>query len=77
MTCARVTVEASAAASLFADGILTALIGADFRAELRDAAIWAAAARAETFRGAAFRLVFAGAFVERLVFTERLFMEQL
>jgi hypothetical protein len=70
-------VEASAAASLFADGIFTALIGADFRAELRETATCAAAARAETFRCVAFRLVFAGAFVERLVLTERLFMEQL
>lgn len=71
------TVEASAAATFFADRTLTALIGADFRAELREADACAAAARAEIFRTATFRLVFAGAFGDRLVFTERLFMEQL
>ena len=71
------TVEASAGATFFADRTLTALIGADFRAELREADACAAAARAEIFRTATFRLVFAGAFGDRLVFTERLFMEQL
>jgi hypothetical protein len=70
-------VDVSAAASFFADGTLTALISADLRAELREAVACAAAARAETLRCTAFRLVFAGAFADRLVFTERLFMEQL
>jgi hypothetical protein len=67
-----VTVETSAAAIFFADRTFIALIGADFRAELREADACAAAARAETSR-----VVFAGAFGDRLVFTERLFMEQL
>ena len=71
------TVDPSEPAILFADGTFTALISGDFRAERRDALTCAAAARAEGLREVAFRLGFAAGFADRLVFTERLFMEQL
>jgi hypothetical protein len=72
-----VTVDASEPAILFADGTFTALISGDLRAELRAALACAAAARAEGFRDVAFRLDLGVGFADRLLFTERLFMEQL
>jgi hypothetical protein len=70
--------DTSEAAIFFADGTLSARIGVVFRAERRDAtAAWAAAARGETLRDATFLLIFADALDERLLFTKRLFMEQL
>jgi hypothetical protein len=72
-----VTVDPSELAILFADGTFTALISGDLRAERREALTWAAAARAEGLRDVAFRPGFATGFGDRLVFTERLFMEQL
>ena len=78
MTCATVIVAASEAVILLAEGGRSALIGCDFRAESREAvAAWAAAARAASLRGAAFRADLEAALAGRLVFTERLFMEQL
>ena len=77
VTCAIVTVDASEPAILFADGTFTALISGDLRAERREALACAAAARAEGLRDVAFRLDFAVGFIDRLLFTERLFMEQL
>ena len=72
------TVEVSEATNFLADGGFSALIGCDFRAESREAvAALAVAARAVTFRGAAFRLDLGAALAGRLFFTERLFMEQL
>jgi len=70
-------VDASEFAILFADGTFTALISGDLRAERREAPACAAAARAEGLRDVAFRLDFAVGFIDRLLFTERLFMEQL
>jgi len=71
-----VIVEVSEATIFLADGGFSALIGCDFRAESREAiAALAAAARASTLRGAAFRLGLGAALAERLFFTERLFME--
>ena len=77
VTCATVTVDPSEPAILFADGTFTALISGDLRAERREALSCAAAARAEGLRDVAFRLGFAAGFADRLLFTERLFMEQL
>ena len=78
MTCATVIVAASEAVIFLAEGGRSALIGCDFRAESREAvAAWAAAARATPSRGAAFRADLEAALGGRLVFTERLFMEQL
>ena len=76
VTCATVIVDASEPAILFADGTFTALISDDLRAERREALACAAAARAEGLRDVTFRLDFAVGFVDRLLFTERLFMEQ-
>jgi hypothetical protein len=71
-------VEASEAVIFLAEGGRSALIGNDFRAENREAvAALAAAARAATLRGAAFRIDLEAALAGRLFFTERLFMEQL
>jgi hypothetical protein len=69
-----VTVAISESTILLADGGLSALMGCDFRADSREVI---AAARAVTLRGAAFRLDLEAALAGRLVFTERLFMEQL
>ena len=78
MTCATVIVAASEAVIFRAEGGRNALIGCDFRAESRKAvAAWAAAARAAPLRGAARRVNLNAALAGRLVFTERLFMEQL
>ena len=71
------TVDPSEPAILFADGTFTALISGDLRAERREALACAAAARPKGLRDVAFRLDFAVGFVDRLLFTERLFMEQL
>ena len=72
------TVDPSEPAILFADGTFTALISGDLRAERREALACAAAARAEGLRDVvAFRLGLAAGFADRLLFTERLFMEQL
>jgi hypothetical protein len=60
------------------EGGRSAVIGCDFRAESREeVAALAAATRAAPFRGAAFRMDLEAALAGRLVFTERLFMEQL
>ena len=78
MTCATVIGLASGAVIFLAEGGRSALIGCDFRAESREAvAAWAAAARAAPLRGVAFRVDLEAALAGRLVFTERLFMEQL
>lgn len=78
VTCATVSAEVSAAVIFLADNGFNALIGCDFRADSRDAvAALAAPARPAGLRGAAFRLVLGAALAGRLVFTERLFMEQL
>ena len=69
---------ASGAVIFLAEGGCSALSGCDFRAESREAvAAWAAAARAAPLRGVAFRVDLEAALAGRLVFTERLFMEQL
>jgi len=72
-----VTVDLSEPEILFADGTFMALISGDLRAERREVLACAAAARAEGLRNVAFRLDFAVGFADRLLFTERLFMEQL
>jgi hypothetical protein len=73
-----VTVEASETAIFVADKDRNALIGCDFRADIRDAvAAFATLARPAPLRGAAFRLDLEATLAGRLVLTERLFMEQL
>jgi hypothetical protein len=71
------TVDVSEAMIFLAEGGRNALIGCDFRAEKRETVALAAATRAAPLRGAAFRMDLEAALAGRLVFTERLFMEQL
>jgi hypothetical protein len=73
-----VTAEASEAVIFLAEGGRSALIGWNFRAENREAvAALAAAGRAALLRGAAFRTDLEAFLAGRLIFTERLFIEQL
>jgi hypothetical protein len=71
------TVDVSEAVIFLAECGRNALIGCDFRAESRETVALAAAARVAPLRGAAFRTDLEAALAGRLVFTERLFMEQL
>ena len=77
MICATVTVEASEAVILLAEGGRNALIGCHFRAESRAESRENAAARAAPLRGAVFWRGLEAALAGRFVLTERLFMEQL
>ena len=75
VTCATVTEVVSEAVIFLAEGGRNALIGCDFRGECREDV--AATARAAPLRGAAFRVDLEAALAGRLVFTKRLFIEQL
>ena len=69
--------DVSEAVIFLAEGGRNALIGCDFRAESRETMALAIAARGAPLRGAAFRMDLEAALAGRVVFTERLFINQL